>query len=583
MRMIEVPEVAETEATVAAPIEDWSAINWRKLEQHVFRQQRRIYQAEQRGNIRAVHSLQRLLLKSWSARMLAVRRVTQENRGKVTAGVDGVRAVRPKDRFAMVARLADLRTIRAKPVRRVIIPKPGKREGRPLGIPTMLNRAHQALVKMALEPQWEARFEPNSYGFRPGRSCWDAIGAIYQNIHTQDKYVLDADIQGCFDHISHPALLRKLNAPPCIRQAIKAWLAAGVMIGVDQIQTTQGTPQGGVISPLLMNVALHGLEQVVYNSYDPPRRKDERYTPIKARLVRYADDFVVLCRHREGIEAAKLAIEDFLAGMGLQLNQDKTRITHTYQPVDGQVGFDFLGFTIRQWPAGKTHTARRTNGEPLGFRTQITVSRGAINRHLEHTRTIIRAHRARPQRDLIAQLSPLIVGWTNYFRIAQRSNHSFAACEHVLTQQLLRWAQRRHPRKGMKWIVRRYWTMRSPRKWTFAAPREASTLRHHTDTFHLNHRKVRGTASPFDGNLLYWSKRLRDHPLTRTTVGTLLVRQQGRCAWCGLYFRDGDLIEVDHVDPIGGHRLTNKQALHRHCHDVKTVQNQDHRRRRGAV
>ncbi|MGI8826624.1 MAG: reverse transcriptase domain-containing protein [Chloroflexota bacterium] len=249
---------------------------------------------------------------------------------------------------------------------------------------------------MALEPQWEARFEPNSYGFRPGRSCWDAIGAIYNNIHTEDKYVLDADIQGCFDNISHPALLCKLKAPRVIQQAIQGWLKAGVMVGGDHVPTTQGTPQGGVISPFLMNVALHGLEQVVYDSYDVPRRKSERYTPIKARLVRYADDFVVLCKHREGIEVAKLAIEDFLARMGLELNQDKTRITHTYQPVNGQVGFDFLGFTIRQWPAGKTHTARRTNGQPLGFRTQITVSKESIKRHLAHTKSILRVHRARP-------------------------------------------------------------------------------------------------------------------------------------------------------------------------------------------
>lgn len=580
MRMVAVPELVETEATVATPIEDWNAVNWRTLERYVFRQQRRIYRAEQRGNITAVHSLQCLLLKSWSARMLAVRRVTQDNHGKGTAGVDGVRSVRPKDRFAMVTRLADTRTIRPKPVRRVSIPKPGKAEGRPLGIPTMLDRAHQCLVKMALEPQWEARFEPNSYGFRPGRSCWDAIGAIYSNIHTEDKYVLDADIEGCFDHISHAALLRKLGAPLIIQRAVKGWLGAGIMIGLDRHPTTQGTPQGGVISPLLMNVALHGLEQVVYDSYDPPRRKSERYTPIKARLVRYADDFVVLCTHREGIEAAKGAIETFLADMGLGLHDEKTRITHTYQPVDGQAGFDFLGFTIRQWPAGKTRTARRTNGVPLGFGTQITVSKESVNRHLEQTRGIIRRHRGRPQEDLIVQLSPLIVGWTNYFRMAQGCNRSFAGCEHVLTQQLLRWAQHRHPRKGMRWIVRRCWTMRPPRKWTFAS-KEGSPLRHHTDTFHANHCKVRGTASPFDGNLVYWSRRLRGHPLTRTVVGTLLIRQQGRCAWCGLYFRDGDLIEVDHIDPTGTQRLTNKQALHRHCHDVKTVQNQDHRRRRG--
>ena len=281
--------MVETEArSVETPtIEDWTQTHWRKLEHSVYRLQKRIYKAQSRGNTKAVHSLQRLLMKSQAARMLAVRRVTQDNQGKKTAGVDGVKSVGPMIRLHFVDRLRAHRTIVARPVRRVMIPKPGKDEKRPLGIPVMLDRAHQALTKLALEPQWEARFEPNSYGFRPGRSCHDAIGAIFTMIMQQDKYVLDADIKGCFDHIDHQALLGKLDTTPAIRRAVKAWLRAGVMNDGDLSPTTSGTPQGGVISPLLANIALHGLEEVATHAY---RRRTVSNPHIRPQLVRYADD-----------------------------------------------------------------------------------------------------------------------------------------------------------------------------------------------------------------------------------------------------------------------------------------------------
>ncbi len=243
-------EVA-TEATTASPSsEDWTTIPWRKLEAYVFRLQKRIFQAQRRGNVRAVHSLQRLLIKSRAARTLAVRRVTQDNRGKKTAGVDGIKAVGPLARLLFVERLRHPATIKARPVRRVLIPKPGKpNEFRPLGIPVLLDRAHQALVKLALEPQWESRFEAHSYGFRPGRSAHDALAAIYLGIRQQPKYVLDADIRGCFDNIAFQPLLSKLDTSPRLRQTIKAWLNAGVLYDGVLSATTTGVPQGGTITP----------------------------------------------------------------------------------------------------------------------------------------------------------------------------------------------------------------------------------------------------------------------------------------------------------------------------------------------
>jgi len=244
--------MVETEARpVETPaIEDWTDAPWPTLERALYRLQKRIYKAQDRGNVKVVHSLQRLLLKSRAARMLAVRRVTQENQGKKTAGVDGVKAVGPLVRLLFVERLRHGENIRAQPVRRVLIPKAGKpNEWRALGIPVLLDRAHQTLVTFALDPQWEARFEANSYGFRPGRGCHDAIEAIYLAIVQQPKYVLDADIKGCFDAISHHALLTKLETIPRIRQAVKAWLRAGALWDGNLIPTTSGSPQGGCLTP----------------------------------------------------------------------------------------------------------------------------------------------------------------------------------------------------------------------------------------------------------------------------------------------------------------------------------------------
>ncbi|WP_367274999.1 reverse transcriptase N-terminal domain-containing protein [Microcoleus sp. PH2017_39_LGB_O_B] len=240
------------------PMYEWNKTPWRKLERVVFKLQKRIYQAANRGDIKALRRLQKLLMKSWAAKCLAVRRVTQDNKGKKTAGVDGVKSLTPKQRLDLIGNIN--LSSKVSPTRRVWIPKPGTEEKRPLGIPTMKDRALQALVKLALEPEWEARFEPNQYGFRPGRSCQDAIGAIFNAIRYKQKYVLDADIAKCFDKIDHEALLKKLNTFPLLRRQIKAWLRAGVMDGQQLFPTLEGTPQGGVISPLLANIALHGME-----------------------------------------------------------------------------------------------------------------------------------------------------------------------------------------------------------------------------------------------------------------------------------------------------------------------------------
>jgi RNA-directed DNA polymerase len=498
--------------------ETWNRVPWKKLEQHCFRIQKRIYRASQRGNQRAVQKLQKLLMKSEAARMLAVRRVTQENQGKKTAGVDGVKSVKPKERLHMAQQLHPKywKHSKSKPVRRVWIPKPGKDERRPLGIPTMFERGRQCLAKLALEPQWEACFEANSYGFRPGRSCHDAIGAIFNGIRFKPKFVLDADLKACFDNINQEALLEKLHTYTAMRHAIKGWLKAGVLENGVFTPTEAGTPQGGTISPLLANVALHGMEEVVQSK----RNRKHQEQPI---LIRYADDLVLLHSDREKLKQAEQKLINWLADMGLYMNPKKTRITHTLTPYEGKVGFDFLGFSVRQFPVGKTHTGKNTVGKPLGFKTIIRPSKEAIKRHILALNHRMKKMRSYPQWKLIKELNPVIWGWSNYYR-AVVSSDTFSACDRHVWFQLQSWARRRHSRKKRSWIDAKYWKQVDGRD-TFCTPLGAK-LRLHRDTMIQRHEKVRGTASPYDGNLLYWSQRLKAHPLMHARKAKLLHKQQ---------------------------------------------------------
>jgi RNA-directed DNA polymerase len=527
----------------------------------VYRLQKRIFRAAEHGNDKTVHRLQQLLMRSRSAQLLAVRRVTQDNRGKKTAGIDGIKALPPEERLHLAEALhpKHLKRVKAQPVRRIWIPKPGKLEQRPLGIPVMHDRTHQALVKLALEPEWEARFEPNSYGFRPGRGSHDAIEAIFLTIRTKAKYVLDADIRGCFDHIAHQPLLDKLATYPALRQTIRSWLKAGIMEADRLYSSSEGTPQGGVVSPLLANVALHGMERDLQSAYT--KREGKPF------LVRYADDFVVLHPTQAGTEKARQLVETWLATMGLELKPSKTRMTHT---LHGEAGFSFLGFQVRQYPVGKTHMGHTADGTPIGHKTLIKPDPEAVKRHMATLRRLVRVHRNASQEKLINALNPVIVGWAHYHRTVV-SSAVFTRCDHLLNKMLQRWAYNRQPRKHKRWVVGKYWAVNRGEGWTFKAPNGTRLLEHHTIA-HQHHVKVKGTGSPYDGDLLYWSQRLREHPLVGTRTGKLLKLQRGRCAFCGLYFKPGDLLECDHILPreLGGKDwLYNLQLLHRHCHDQK--------------
>ncbi len=547
----------------------WQEINWKQMEKRVFKLQKRIYQASCRGDVKTLRGLQKVLIKSWSAKCLAVRRVTQENKGKKTAGVDGVKSLTPSQRLNLVKKLQP--STKVKPTRRVWIPKPGKDEKRPLGIPTMYDRALQALVKMALEPQWEALFEPNSYGFRPGRSCHDAIEAIKNAITQKAKYVLDADIAKCFDHINHQQLLRKLNTYPALRRLIRAWLKAGVMDKEELFETGAGTPQGGVISPLLANIALHGMEQRL-EKYAETLPGGKRANKKALTLVRYADDFVVVHEHLSTVLECQAILSEWLNEIGLEMKPEKTKIVHTLDSHDEQrPGFDFLGFHIRQYKVGKYKSGCNGHQKLLGFKTIVKPSETKIQAHYQHLADIIDAHKAQSQGAVIKHLNPVIRGWANYYS-SQCSKRVFTKLDHLLYLKLARWAKRRHPNKNGHWITDKYWHTHGDNNWIFSTT-DGLRLIEHAKTPIIRHTKVKGTASPFDGSLIYWSSRMGKHPELPKLNALLLKKQKGKCPYCGLTFIDGDVIEKDHIIPrsTGGlNEYKNFQLLHRHCHDQKT-------------
>lgn len=547
---------------------EWNTVNWRKLERRVYKLQKRIHRASQRGDVKAYRKLQKTLMKSWTAKMIAVRKVTQDNTGKKTAGVDGIKSLTPKARLKLVSEIK-LGT-KVRPTRRVWIDKPGTKEKRPLGIPTIYDRALQMLTKMALEPEWEALFEPNSYGFRPGRSCHDAIGAVFNAIYQKPKWVLDADIEKCFDKINHKQLLKKLNSFPTINRQVRAWLKAGYMDNEQFFPTSEGTPQGGVISPLLANIALHGMEERI-KKYAETQKGGKRNNRERLSLIRYADDFVILHEDINVVITCQGIISEWLKDMSLELKPSKTRITHTLKRYDKQEpGFDFLGFNIRQHQVGKTHSKK-------GFKTIITPSKEKLKIHYDNISAVIESHKAAPQSAVISRLNPIIQGWSNYYSTVV-SKKAFCKLDHLTYQKLESWGNRRHPNKGKKEVANKYWHSDGSKNWIFATKnggKISTRLLSHTDTPIVRHVKVKGESSPYDGNLVYWSSRLGKNPEMPTRITKLLKAQKGKCAHCEMHFREDDVMEVDHIIPKskgGRDEYKNLQLLHRHCHDRKTIE-----------
>jgi RNA-directed DNA polymerase len=475
---------------------DWDSIQWVIPKRHVRRLQERIFRATRDKDWARVKNLQKLLVGSHSARLLAVRRVTQENKGKNTPGIDGQIYVSSKTRLELLKdiRQTNIFNYKCKPLRRVYIPK-SSGDKRPLGIPTVKDRVMQMLAKLALEPEWEARFEPHSHGFRPGRRCMDAIWQIWNSIRVlgtlkKSEWILDADISGCFDNINHDALLKRV---PVFREPVRRWLKSGIIEFGKYFQTKSGTPQGGIISPLLANIALDGMERLFgaensKGNYTVPssRAGDNR----RLNLIRYADDFVVTAPSREKIVSYVLPkLRTFLKERGMELNEAKTKIVHRDE------GFDFLGFSIRQY-------YNKTRGICLA-----KPSKKAIKRHLEDIKKVISMNKQMNADELISKLNPIIRGWANYYCYSS-AKETFNYIDYRIWKMLWQWCLRRHKNKGKQWIRYRYFMDIDSRKWIFGERKENVLLFCHSFRAGVKYTPVKGYNSPYDASLHeYWKKR----------------------------------------------------------------------------
>ena len=504
----------------------WDWVDWHAVEGEVRRLRQRIFKAAQEGDLAKVRSLQKLMLRSRSNTLLSVRQVTQRNAGRKTAGIDGEVALTSESRADVAVRVhQSIQTWKPRAVRRVYIPKAGNAAKlRPLGIPVLIGRCHQARVRNALEPEWEARFEPRSYGFRPGRSCQDAIGAIYASCHgplAKRLWALDADLAAAFDKISHDHLLSAIGSFPA-REMIRDWLKAGVFEpGKGFAPTGEGTPQGGVISPLLMNVALHGLEEAAGVRYQTAGVHAGETKPGSPILVRYADDLVVLCDSQEQAEQIKVQLAGWLTPRGLAFNEGKTKIVPLSQ------GFDFLGYNVRRYHQ----------------KLLIKPSEAALRRIRKRLATEMRALRGSNVMAVLAKLGPVIRGWAAYYR-GVVSSRLFSGLDHYLWQLLYKWATWSHPNKPKSWIVDRYFGKLNKFRndnWVFGRDSDAYLVKFSWTSI-VRHVMVKAGSSPDDPGLTeYWAERRKrvKPPLDDYTL-RLLTRQDARCPLCGDHLLTAD-------------------------------------------
>ncbi|WER45312.1 group II intron reverse transcriptase/maturase [Cupriavidus sp. WKF15] len=546
--------IREDESALSGAPLRWDAINWRQVERNVRAMQIRIAKATQEGDWRRVKALQRSLTRSFSAKASAVKRVT-ENQGKRTAGVDRELWDSPEVRWEAIGRLKR-RGYRPLPLRRVFIPKANGKE-RPLGIPTMLDRAMQALHLLALEPVSEGTSDPNSYGFRINRSTADAMSQLFVNLSRghSAQWILEADIKSCFDHISHDWLERNV---PMDRVILRKWLKAGVVFQGQFQATEAGTPQGGIISPTLANVALNGLERQLVASFEK-KLGVAKTRKLKVNVVRYADDFVITGTTPEILQnEVKPWVEQFLAVRGLTLSTEKTRIINIAD------GFDFLGWNFRKY-----------SGTLL-----IKPSRKNVQTFYRKVKDVISANKTVKQSELIRLLNPMLRGWAQYHR-AVVAKAAFNRLGHDMFRALWRWAKRRHPGKRADWVRKKYFSSVGQRSWVFGTTivKDVDSevwveLYSLASTPIQRHKKVRGDYNPFDPAQEVYGETLRQERLLDSMAHRkqwikLYMSQRGLCALCQCKMTKDTGWHDHHIEYRvrgGSDGLRNRVLLHPSCH-----------------
>lgn len=531
---------------------DWNNVNWRDCNRIVRNLRQRIFKASQEGKLRKVRSLQRLMMRSYSNIVLSVRKITQINRGKQTPGVDKLVIKTPVARGVLVEALIKFIPWKPLPAKRVYILKPNGKK-RPLSIPSIIDRCLQAIVKNALEPAWESKFEGTSYGFRPGRSTHDAIAKIFTiaRSNNKKKWVLDADIEGCFDNIAHENLMKTIGNFSA-RKLIHQWLKSGYMDNIGFHSTEAGVPQGGIISPLLANIALHGMEPALDIKYK------KRGDLISSRaIVRYADDLVVFCETKEDTEKAKFVLNEWLGSRGLKLSEEKTKIVHL------SAGFDFLGFNVRQYAVS----------HPTGWKLLIKPSKKSVQRIRDNLRQDWIKLIGHNVNTVIEKLNPMIRGIANYFRIGV-SSETFTKLDKWMFHREYRYAQHTHPIKNWNWRQSKYWgrlNLERQDKWVFGDKQTGKYLLKFSWFKISRHVLVKGKSSPDDPSLTeYWRKRELAHAKIHAPSIQKMAQKQGCvCPICGMSLFNGEEIHKHHKTPRkdgGRDTYSNLQLVHLLCH-----------------
>lgn len=544
------------------PLVRWEDVNWRKISNYVMKLQQRIYRAENEGKKRKVRELQRLLMKSQAALLLSIRRATQINKGKRTAGVDGYKALTPHKRAKLYNQMKEynMSSHNPSPVKRHYISKKNKKL-RPLGIPTIRDRIYQNIVKMALEPQWEAIFESSSYGFRPKRSTHDAIQDIFNKTNKGDKWIFEGDFKGCFDNLNHDFILEQVRDFPA-NNSIKKWLKAGCIDNEVFHETKRGTPQGGIISPLLANIALHGMEAELDIEYQKQKIRGNYYTVVKPdmqySMVRYADDFVIVCKSKEVAESMYEKLQPYLQKRNLELAEDKTKIVHISE------GFDFLGLNIRRYAQsnGKSKLLIKPSKEKIkGFRMKI--------------KEVLKKSRGSNPRHLISLVNPIIRGWANYNKFYV-SSMVFSSQDMYLWESTYRYLIKEHRRMPIPKIKQRYYkrdkTGVSNDKWVFTCPQSYTQMLKMSWFKIERYTKVYYKNSPFDSKLneYYRQRDIKEFNSQNTFSRQKLAKKQGYlCSLCGHSLTGEEGLEVHHKLPKahgGEDTYKNLQLVHISCH-----------------
>jgi RNA-directed DNA polymerase len=532
---------------------EWNQINWKHCYGFVRQLLQSIFRAAKENDLKKVRTLQRIMLRSYENRCVAVRRVTQTNSGKHTPGIDRVLVKTPQARGKLVDELAHYERHKPLPARRVYIPK-AKGKVRPLGIPVIFDRCVQAMVKNALEPFWEAKFEDSSYGFRPGRSGHDAIERIFNLAKGNSirRWVLDADIKGAFDNISHENLMMLIGNFPA-RELIGKWLKAGYLDKGVFNDTAAGTPQGSIISPLLANIAFHGMEKALGMKF----HKAGLYAQ-SVGIVRYADDFVVFGSTQEQVQIARDRLQVFFSERGLTFSEEKTRFTTLEE------GFDFLGFNIRQYKVSTTKT---------GYKLLIKPSKQSAKAFQRKLKLTFREMHGHSVETLIHKVNPLLRGWANYFRTVVAAK-VFKDIDFYLFRLQGRWMKRQHPHKSWTWLSWKYHGRHDPNsnyKYVFGLNEKHRMVRL-TSVKIRRHIVVQNLASYDDPELeTYWTERAKKKATLELNrfQQKLATLQDWKCPLCNESLMNGEELEQHHVIPRsqgGNNKLDNLRLMHYYCH-----------------